>query len=407
MLSFDVVIVGAGPAGCAAALSIMKHAPHLSLLVVDRAVFPRDKVCGDGLGPGVKEILDSLDALSVIEDDFRPPSVRVGGPGGWEGYAEGPTIRGKDLSGYVVPRIEFDNRLLTLVKSRGATVWEDTKFLSSEAQGDFRTVDLDRAGHKENVETRFLVGADGAYSRVRRTLGIAKSSEAHTHIAMRSYAEIASAEDGEPGPPMRIDFDEELLPAYGWVFPVSPSIANIGVGVPISLLKNRSLKLRSLMDRYVQSLAERGVHVIRVTGEGSHQLPHAADVPALVHNRAVLIGDAGSMINSLSGEGIVYGMAAGQMLGEWLGASVDASTDDEMLQGFETEFRKRYHWHFVSCWVGHQLLRSPTWARAVIKATSKDQEVMNDAAELLFNEGVIRVGTTLRIFRSGILGLDG
>jgi geranylgeranyl reductase family protein len=401
---YDVVIVGAGPAGSTAALSILAHAPHLSVALVDRDTFPRDKSCGDGLGPGVRHILRTLDAMEVVADAPSPPAVRVGGPGGWEGYAEGPTVKGKDLSGFVIPRKTLDARLAWLARDRGATLLEGLKFSSSHVESDRRVISFKRGGETVELTARILVGADGAYSRVRRDLGLGRAPDKFTHIAMRAYAPVKYDDLAEGDLlPLRLDFEEEVLPAYGWVFPTSTNHANVGVGMPLTILKQRGISLGDLLDSYVEKLEDRGIKVGEMEARLSHHLPHAAQMPTMTHDRAVLIGDAASMINSISGEGIVYGMIAGLTLGEQLKEASGESSDNLLLGAFEKQFKRRFRHHFWSCWTSHRLLRSPTWARAVIKAASRNEHVMADAAFLLFDEQRLKLSTGLRILRSGVL----
>lgn len=127
----DVLVVGAGPAGATTAIAAKTADASLRVVMVDKAVFPRDKVCGDGLGPGVVRVLTALDALDVIAGALKPAAVYVGGPRGYEGFAEGPTIRGRDLSGFVLPRVSLDARLVEVARSRGVEVIEGVSFVSS------------------------------------------------------------------------------------------------------------------------------------------------------------------------------------------------------------------------------------------------------------------------------------
>lgn len=157
------------------------------------------------------------------------------------------------------------------------------------------------------------------------------------------------------------------------------------------------------MDSYIEKLADRGIKAGEIEGRLSHLLPHSSGIPKLAHDRAVLIGDAASMINTVSGEGIVYGMTAGLSLGERLGEVDGEGRDNLALRAFEKQFRDRFRIHFWSCWASHRCLRSPTWARAVVKATSRDQRVMEDAAFLLFDEQRLKFSTSLRILYSGLL----
>ena len=234
---------------------------------------------------------------------------------------------------------------------------------------------------------------------MRRDLGVAKQPKRYTHIATRGYARFAT--DRPTGPDaLRIDFEGNLLPAYGWLFPLGSDQANVGVGIPIDLLAGKTETLDEMLTSYIAALRQRGIEIDGIDSIKSHQLPHAAYIPPLVHERAALVGDAGSMINSLSGEGIAYGMAAGEVLGRLLGQP-GVLDDPSQVNSYEKEFRSRFGLHLKSCWVSHKLLRSPRWATMVIRAASRDQVVMDDAAQMLFDEQRMKLGTGARIAAKG------
>lgn len=403
----DILIVGGGPAGSVAAIALKVKCPELDVLLVDRAVFPRDKACGDGIGPGATRVLTDLNIADVLAGASRPLSVRVSGPGGTNGFAKGPTIAGKDLTGHVLRRLEFDAALLEKAKEAGVDVQEGVAFLESRLSGECRHVRLKQldTDSEVTVATKLLVGCDGAQSRARDDLGVQRHAQTATHIAIRSYATYNDPETNNPADyPLRMDFTGELLPAYGWVFPVAPGRGNLGVGIPVSALRQRRLNVRKLLDDYISLLDGRGFSVGRLEEPKSALLPHSQQLGPLSHPRGVLLGDAGGMINPLSGEGIAYGMRAGFMLAQALERWDTGSAESlsRSLASFERSFRDRYRAHLASCLLAHKLLASERNARVVVGAASASDAVMADAAMMLFADGRMRARTVARIAAFGV-----
>jgi menaquinone-9 beta-reductase len=115
--AYDVVIVGGGPAGSTTAISCRRADPSLRVLLLDRKVFPRDKSCGDGFGPGVSRLLAQMGLLHILDDAPAPTDVVVSGPDGTMAALRGPTVRTRTFTGHVLPRLIFDARLLDIARS--------------------------------------------------------------------------------------------------------------------------------------------------------------------------------------------------------------------------------------------------------------------------------------------------
>jgi menaquinone-9 beta-reductase len=400
--NFDVVIAGAGPGGTAAACALLARAPQLRVLLVDKSDFPRDKCCGDGLGPGVVDVMRRLGLSDVVENENPITGCTILGPGGVELDAELPRIDGRVVTGYVVPRTQLDDRLYRAAIERGATAMLG-RVEQTWMDGDRRAVEISTAEGTQTVRTRLAIGADGASSRVRKSLGQARSSDRMTGIAVRAYVEIISApHDGARR--LLFEFNERLLPAYAWYFPGSGSTANIGLGVTVHDHQKRKLDLKAMLVEFCVVLRERGFVLGEPTMVRTYTLPLATKLPQLAHERAVLIGDAASMINPVSGEGIFYAMAAGEMVGDRLGLVVASDLDPSAaLAGFERAFRQRFVRHYRSNAAAQWMLRSQRWSRLAIRAAARDEKVLVNAVQLLFGEGAITVSSSARLLMAGLI----
>jgi flavin-dependent dehydrogenase len=403
-----ILVVGGGPTGSATAIALRREVPDAHVTVVDKATFPRDKTCGDGLGPGARRVLDGLGLTELLQEFHMPMSVAISGPGGVEAFARGPIMEGRDLAGYVTPRLALDDLLLGAARDAGAEIREGVSFEGMTPAGltPAREAPAGEApsGGGERVtlsdgEATFdlVIGADGAYSGVRRAMGIERPSMKHTHIAMRAYGKVTHP-DKPVSDTLRFDFLESLLPVYGWVFPLPDDGANLGVGIPVNHLKRQTerhgRKLRDLFDLYVEDLERRGFEVSGLERVTAHQLPHAAARTPMTApgHAAVLLGDAAATINPLSGEGIFYGMAAGVQLAEHLGALERARSAwrgeglPDALAGFERAHRNRFGRHFRECYLAQQLMRSKLWAGVATRAVAASDDAMAHVALMLFDE---------------------
>jgi menaquinone-9 beta-reductase len=285
---WDLVICGAGPAGAAAALEARRLRPDASVLLVDKAAFPRDKACGDGLGPHAVDELAALGAAGVL--DGYPPirGLRLRSPSGME--VAGDPAR----PNHVVPRSVLDARLVATAEAAGAEL-RRTSVRRLEQHDGLVVVDGELAA-------RVVIGADGANSTVRRLLGVPSNPDRALAIAVRGYAPAPAGR-----PEQLIAWVAEGWPAYVWSFPTGTGVANVGYG----LLRSRFHGDRAELHQRLRDLlpeADPDPATLR-----AHHLPFSSSRPPPGRGRVLLAGDAASLVNPLSGEGIYYALASGRL----------------------------------------------------------------------------------------------
>jgi len=288
---YDVAVVGAGPAGAAAALSALRARPGARVLLLDRADFPRDKSCGDGIAPHALDELARLGAAHVLADRPRIRRLRLRSPRGVEVSA---TLARPD---HVVPREIFDARLVDVAVERGAELRRHT----------VRRVEVrpDRVVLDGEFVAATVVGADGANGVVRRELGVPRQPGRSMAVAVRGYA---AAPPGEPE--QLIVMDRRDWPAYAWSFAIGDGTANVGFGMLLPSLQATPDGKAVLHGRLQELLP--GVEATRLR---SHHLPLSTWRPRARPGRVLLAGDAASLINPLTGEGIFYALLSGRLAG--------------------------------------------------------------------------------------------
>ncbi|HSK97645.1 MAG TPA: FAD-dependent monooxygenase, partial [Euzebyales bacterium] len=271
---YDLAIVGAGPAGAAAALSALTARPGASVLLLDRATFPRDKACGDAIGPQAVAMLRRLGAFAAL-DGYRPLA--------WFELGTGARIAvRRRLPGatYTVPRQVFDDRLVHAAVTAGA---ELRRWRARHVDQRTGYVAID-----DDIAARVVVGADGANSRIRSVLGWPSNPPAALAIAMRGYAPAGSVEG------QRIVLDDANWPAYGWTFAIGDGRANVGWGA----IRSHFTGSRTTLASQVRAQADGAA---AVTDLSAHHLPLSTRRPSPALGGVLLAGDAASLINPLSG----------------------------------------------------------------------------------------------------------
>lgn len=387
---FDVVIIGAGPSGSNAAISYKKLNPDLKIALVDKAIFPRDKSCGDAFGPGVISALKRFGNEHILEDEPEVVSTTLFGPKniGIQNYI--PEVKNKEDSiVYVIPRIDLDNRILNLAKKEKVETFEGYRYNKFSNNEDSISVEIESKEKKKYIlETKLLVGADGANSRVRKSLNLKQNSDWNKAIAIRAYIDSPNYLEIFEERTLMFEINVSAIKGYAWAFPSKGDLLNIGIGVPLSVFKKEKMDIKNLLDEFLKTLKGRGVIVENLRMQKSFMLPFASSRPKLAHDRVALIGDAGSMINPMSGEGIFYGMEAGFLLANDTHQLINENSSqiNAGIKKYEKAFNKRFGKHFLSCSLARLVFQSPFMTKRLLHIASLDQHTIDFVVELLFDE---------------------
>lgn len=373
----EVLVAGAGPAGAAAAIEARRLG--LDVLVVDKARFPRDKTCGDGLTAGA---LRSLEALGL---DVRklPSYASVGetvlvSPSGREIVL--PLPADGEYAG-VVPRAELDTALVTRARDEGVTVRDGVGVSHVGVAHEAVEVDLDSGGV---VHAQWVIAADGHYSPVRRMLDDAHTSSAElgTWHAFRQY--FRGVDDDR----MWVLFDPELLPGYAWVFPVGGGRANVGFGVLRDVHSGvRSGKQLAAQWRDVVNGPKlREILGPRAEAEGPHRawpIPASFDPTRLTHDRVLFVGDAAGVVDPMTGEGIAQALDTGVLAARAIERS---ATPPVVTARYRRDVQRTLGTDLWFARTLQHLLRSPLGARATIRAAGLTPWTRRNFARWMFED---------------------
>ena len=331
--SCDVLVVGAGPAGSAAAAWAAKAG--LDVLLVDSAVFPRDKTCGDGLTP---RAIGELQRLG-LEDWLRAHTVNRGlrahGFGQtlllpWPGSGKSGT--GLPDWGSAVARTELDDHLRTTAIKAGAQAVDGARAVDVHLEsGRVESVTFERVGaggtaHVE-VACRRLVVADGVRSPLGKLLGREWHRETVYGVAGRSY--VTSEQSDDPWISSHLELrgaGGEILSGYGWIFPLGTGEVNLGVGTLATAKRPANVAIKPLMSFYADERREEFGLSGDLRAPTSALLPMGGAVSNVAGPNWALIGDAAACVNPLNGEGIDYGLETGRLVAEILQEHDDLAT---------------------------------------------------------------------------------
>ncbi|MEQ3551083.1 geranylgeranyl reductase family protein [Pseudonocardia nematodicida] len=314
----DVLVVGAGPAGSAAAAWAARHG--CDVVLADSATFPRDKACGDGLTPRAIEELGRLGLGDWVDGHGTNKGLRAHGFGQ---VLELPWPGGSlPAHGSAIPRSTLDAGIREVALAAGATPMDGAKAVDVVFDGDRVGSVLFADGR--SVRCRRLVVADGARSTLGRVLGREWHQDTAYGVAARGYIDSGRSDDEWISSHLELRGEsDEVLAGYGWLFPLNDGRFNIGVGTLATDRRPANIRLRGLIEHYAKARRDEWELGAKVELVRSALLPMGGAVSGVAGPNWALIGDAAGCVNPLNGEGIDYGLETGRLVAELLAAGSD------------------------------------------------------------------------------------
>jgi geranylgeranyl reductase family protein len=399
----DVLVVGAGPAGIAAAIGA--HRSGHSVIVIDKAVFPRDKCCGDGLTTLALRELESLGLVpEQVSNWMDVDAAWLRSPSGREVRVPLPAT-GRYAA--IAPRIDLDAALVRHARELGVEIAEGHGVETTKDAVRDRGTAIDVAVSGIGiVRARQVIAADGMWSPVRKALNLNEPGYLGEWHAFRQYAHHV---DGPAAQRLYVWFEKDLLPGYAWSFPLPGGRVNIGFGV-LRSEGQRTKEMGQLWDDLLQRPHIRAALGPQAELEGRHTawpIPARIDRAVLSAPRVMFVGDAAAATDVLTGEGIGQALLTGRLAGEAI-SSNDVVHPDAARLAYQRA--ARHHLvadHKMSAALGW-VLRSELGARGALAIIARSGNWgRSNFARWMFEDEPRAVALTPKRWHRGFLSQPG
>jgi menaquinone-9 beta-reductase len=393
----DVIVVGAGPGGSAAAYHMARHG--LRVLLLDKTEFPREKVCGDGLTPrATRQLIRMGVDTSEKAGWLQNKGLRVIG-GGVRLELDWPELASFPNYGLVRTRLDFDDLLARRAVEAGALLRTGVNVVGPVLNDDGHVVGVRaKAGPgKEPVEYRapLIVAADGVSGKFPLAMGLAKRDDRPIGVAVRRYYQSPVRADDdylESWLELRSAQDRDrLLPGYGWIFGLGDGRVNAGLGILNSSSAFGKTNYRAMLTDWLNTTPEEW----GLRGEANADGPILGAALPMGFNRVphytrgvMLVGDSGGMVNPMNGEGIAYAMESGELAAEVAVQALarPAGADRERaLQAYPAELKLRFGGYYRLGGMFVKLIGNPQIMRIATKHGMPHPTLMRFVLKLLAN----------------------
>ncbi len=397
----DVIVVGAGPAGASTAYHLANAG--LDVLLLEKASFPRDKICGDGLTPRAVRQLVSMGLDLDAPGWQRNKGLRIVGAGHrielpWPDLATFPSY------GMVRTRSDLDEILARHAEKAGARLMERTAVTGpvvDERTGRVLGVTakpVDDNGRKvgdiETYTAPVVVACDGVSARLATSLGIVRREDRPMGVAVRAYYETPRHDDEWmeswlelwDGAPKK----SNLLPGYGWIFGVGDGTANVGLGILNTSSAFQHVDYKDVLRRWLAHTPEEwGFRDENLVGRiGSAALPMGFNRKPHYTRGVLLVGDSGGMVNPFNGEGIDYALEAGHMAADTIVQALarpEGAGREKVLEGYAAALDATYGGYFTLGRVFAKMIGNPTFMKQATRYGLPRTALMRFTLKLMAN----------------------
>src|SRR3954447_4024507 len=375
---YDVLVVGGGPSGAACAYWLA-DAGH-DVLVLEKKRYPREKTCGDGLTPRSVKQLHDIGLAAELGGHHRFDGLRSIAFGRtlelrWPEHPEFPSY------GYVVTRKDLDHLVIQRAEKAGATLWEASEAIEPLVEAGLvrgATVKRKDSDDLVDVRARYVVVADGANSRFGRSLGTSRNRDYPLGMAIRGYYD--SPRHDEPWIESWLDIRDKagnVLPGYGWIFPVGDGRVNVGIGLLSTFNQWKAVNTSKLMEAFVdwapKSWDIRPETACSVPVGG--RLPMGLSVGPRVGPTWLVVGDAGGAINPFNGEGIAYAYETGRFAAEALDTALRTG-DGMALHTYEARLHAEYDLYYRVARAFVRIIGRPELMRVLVSTGMRSRTLM-------------------------------
>jgi len=364
----------------------------IRIAIIEKDVFPRDKICGDALSGKVMRVLQRIpgdiyaDFLREVE---KVPSrgIRFVAPN-----RKGVDIPfslsyepGQPAPGFICTRSNFDTFLFDRLRAfSNVTVFQGEKAVRVERVDD--GIEVFTEAHR--IGGRLLAGADGAQSMARKLMNVPLPAKKHFCVGIRAYFDGVT--DLHPENFIELIFLKTLLPGYFWIFPSANGRVNAGLGVMQDTLRGRKENLSALFLRLAKEdplLSPRFKNAAQISKPEAHILPLGTYGLRRSGNRALLLGDAAFLVDPFSGEGIGNAMASGEIAADVISQCFTTGLfSDSLLQQYDKRIHHRFSTEFKTSAMMQKLAHSSSLINFVINKARKSQKIRNRLTAMFTNE---------------------